>query len=89
MKYKVGDFVRYIMKNEVGLVGEILDNNKVRCWWHMGGTRATIDTRMIEPLTIEQVREETFSNDYAKNSLIARRIILLQGGDVSDLIDVR
>jgi hypothetical protein len=86
--YKVGDFVRYIMKNEIGLVGDVIDNNHVRCWWHMGGTKATISTELIELLSDYQVKDEVFSNEYAKKSLQARRVILLQGGDVSDLIDV-
>lgn len=87
-KYEVGDFVRYIIKNEVGLVGEVIsDSNKIRCYWHMGGTRATASTEIVEPLTLEEVKSTTFSNDYAKQSLMERQMRLFEGGDVSDLID--
>ena len=90
MKYKVGDFVRYNMKNEVGLVGEVEDRGgaiKLRCWWHTGGTRALIDTRQVNKLSLSEVLNNTFKNEYVKASLLERRARLFEGGDTTDLID--
>lgn len=81
-----GGFVRYKMKNELGLVGEMKFNG-ARCWYHSGGTRAMTPYDLIEPITLEEVLENTFSNEYAKASLIERSLRVQEGGDTSDLID--
>lgn len=89
---RIGDFVRYKEKNEIGLVGQIITNRnstEYRCWWHLGGTRALINESLVERLSMPQVKTEIFANDYAKASLIERRNRLIAGDDVSDLIDVR
>lgn len=82
----IGGFVRYKMKNELGLIGEMTFNG-ARCWYHMGGTRAMTPYDLIERISIEEVLENTFSNEYAKASLIERHYRLHEGGDTSDLID--
>lgn len=90
---KVGDLVKYKIKNEIGLVGEVQTYRhpdapiKLRCWWHTGGTRAWIDKSKVEKLSMDQVLSDTFSNEYVKPSLLERRLRLKEGGDVSDLID--
>lgn len=81
-----GSFVRYTIKNELGLIGEIRFNG-ARCWYHTGGTRSMSPYEIIEPITLEELLSETFSNEYAKASLIERSLRIQEGGDVSDLID--
>lgn len=86
MKVKVGGFVRYKLKNELGLVGEITERS-ARVWYHMGGTRATTAFDLIEAIPVVEAQYSKFSNEYAKPSLFERRERLLKGGDISDLID--
>lgn len=83
---KEGSFVVYTMKNELGLVKRITDDGCF-VWYHMGGTAAKSPFHIIEPIYPHQVLQNTFSNEYAKKSLIERRLRMLTGGDVSDLID--
>ena len=83
---KVGEFVRYRMKNQLGLVGEVTPRG-CRVWYHTGGTRAMSPYQIIELITFQEVLNCTFENEYAKASLIERSTRLLEGGDVSDLID--
>lgn len=82
----VGDFVRYTVKNELGLVGEVLERG-ARCWYHTGGTRALSPCDIIEKISPLDAIFDDFSNNYARASLIERRERLLRGEDVSDLID--
>lgn len=88
MEYKTGDFVRYIMKNEVGLVKSVGEET-IRCWWHMGGTSALINKNLTKRLSLSEVLNEEFANEYCKESLLERKVRLNEGGDVSDLIDER
>ena len=83
-----GTFVRYLPKNELGLIGEMRYIG-ARCWYHMGGTTATTPYDLIEPITLDEVLTHNFSNEYAKASLIERYLRVREGGDVSDLIDDR
>lgn len=85
---KKGDFIVYLNKKEMGVVKEVLSDNKVRAWWHMGGTAATISTDQIITIDLFTAINNTFANDYAKGSLMERRLRLVeQIGDTSDLID--
>ena len=86
--FERGEFVRYTLKNELGLVGAIRDDDTVYCWFHRGGTVAATPIHLIEHLTKQQVFSEKFSNEYAKLSLLERQRRLFEGGDVSDLIDI-
>lgn len=81
-----GTFVRYTPKNELGLIGEMRYIG-ARCWYHMGGTKATTPYDLIETITLEEVLTHTFSNEYCKASLIERSLRIQEGGDTSDLID--
>ena len=81
-----GSFVRYLPKNELGLIGEMRYIG-ARCWYHMGGTKATTPYDLIEAITLEEALTHTFSNEYCKASLLERHKRLMEGGDVSDLID--
>ena len=81
-----GDFIRYKVKNELGLVGEVTPLG-VRCWYHCGGTRAMTPFEEIEKISNLDAIFDDFSNNYARASLIERRERLLRGEDVSDLID--
>lgn len=81
-----GDFVRYTVKNELGLVDEVTEQG-ARCWYHLGGTRAMTSFDLIERIDPPDALHDDFSNNYARASLIERRYRLLHGGDVSDLID--
>lgn len=81
-----GTFVRYLPKNELGLVGEMKFSG-ARCWYHMGGTKATTPYNLIEPISDAEAIAETFSNECCKASLLERHRRLMEGGDVSDLID--
>lgn len=85
---KTGDFIRYEMKNEVGLVKRV-EGDKIRAWWHLGGTSAIIDKNLTKRLSLSEVLNEKFTNDYCKESLLERKVRLNEGGDVSDLIDER
>jgi hypothetical protein len=84
--YVVGGFVRYNPKNELGLVGEVTDIG-LRCWYSLGGTRAMTPYDIVESVDLTTAINGTFSNEYAKKSLIERHMRLLLGEDVSDLID--
>ena len=86
-RYEPGDFVRYKLKNELGLVGEVTPWG-ARCWYHLGGTKALTSFDDIELLSLTMVKKRQFSNNYAKQSLMTRRARLLRGEDVSDLIDI-
>lgn len=81
-----GTFVRYILKDELGLVSDMVYAG-ARCWFHMGGTRAMTPYDMIEPITFDEVLSHDFSNEYCKTSLIERYLRIQEGRDVSDLID--
>lgn len=87
-EYKVGDFVRYSIKNEIGLIGEVTEQG-ARVWWHLGGTRALSPFHIIVPLSDSEILSKSFSNEYVKESLLERYLRLLEGKDVSDLIDER
>lgn len=82
----IGSFVRYKIKNKLGVVGELTFNG-ARCWYHSGGTREMSPYEIIERFSYEDVLNSTFSNEYAKASLIERHFRVHEGGDVSDLID--
>lgn len=79
MTYVTGQFVRYKVKNEVGLIGEVCEEGKLRVWWHTGGTRAQIDVDLVELVEVPAVDDE-YSNAYAISSLLKRREILLTYG---------
>lgn len=81
-----GDFVRYNLKNELGLVGEVTEEG-ARCWYHCGGTKALTPFELIDKITGLDAIFDDFSNNYARASLIERRELLLRGEDVSDMID--
>ena len=81
-----GTFVRYLPKNELGLIGEMRYIG-ARCWYHMGGTKATTPYDLIEAITLEEALTHTFSNEYCKASLIERSLRIQEDGDTSDLID--
>lgn len=82
-------FVWYKEKNELGVVWTVSEDT-AWCWFHMGGTRAAIDLKRIETLSIWQVLKGEFSNNYAKASLMERHLRLYQGyGDITDLLDER
>lgn len=85
-RMEIGSFVRYKVKNELGVIGEMRFSG-ARCWYHLGGTRANSPYEIIEHIDLEDVLKTTFSNEYAKGSLIERSMRLIEGGDVSDLID--
>lgn len=81
-----GDFVRYIANNELCLVGKVEDDN-LRCWCHMGGTRALMKSNQVELLKIGEAMGSEFTNEHAKSSLAERALRLNEGKDVTDLID--
>lgn len=83
---KIGMFVHYADKNELGLIG-LTNNTGAACWFNIGGVRAMTDYEDIEPLTLNNVLSMTFSNEGCKGSLIERRIRLANDEDTSDLID--
>ena len=85
-RMEIGSFVRYKQKNELGVVSEMKFIG-ARCWYRLDGIRAMTPYEIIEPINIEQVLGTKFSNEYAKGSLIERSMRLIEGGDVSDLID--
>lgn len=86
----VGQFVRYIGKNELGLVKRVNDSGDgYFVWYHLGGTASNSPMHILEPLTIQDVLKERFSNEYAKASLVERKLRMTEGGDISDLIDER
>lgn len=88
IKVKNGDYIVYLAKKEIGVVKEILPDNKVRAWWHMGGTAAIISTDQIISVDMFTVINNTFNNEYAKGSLMERRLRLVERiGDTTDLID--
>lgn len=91
--YKVGQLVRYINKNEIGLIGEVQEDGKLRVWWHTGGTRARIAPDQVEPIeSVEASDAGIYSNGYALRSLLRRQTILLEYGisdpRLYDLIEV-
>lgn len=83
---KPGDFVRYLPKNELGLVGRV-DEGGAFVWYHTGGTRAHTGFDMMEPICALTAIESRFNNEYAKASLFERQARLKEGKDVTDLID--
>ncbi len=84
--YEVGVFVRYLPKNEIGLIGATSDIGAY-CWYHIGGTRALTGFDLIAPISSEEAMESRFNNEYAKASLFERQARIFSGEDVSDLID--
>lgn len=82
-----GSLVVYKPKNELGLVKEVLLNDKVRVWYHKGGTSAVTPIKYLEYVDSEKVYGVTFANEYAKLSLLERKARMKDGGDLSDLID--
>lgn len=53
----------------------------------MGGTRARINSDMLDLLTLEEVLYLKFNNEYVKESLIERKLRMNENRDISDLID--
>lgn len=83
-----GGFVRYLPKNEIGLVGKMSEcGTKAYCWFHTGGTRALTPFDILEPISNDEALCHRFNNEYAKASLFERQARLSEGGDVTDLID--
>lgn len=85
-KIEVGDFVKVISMNELGLVGDVREGY-LRCWWHRGGTRSVIKTKEVVKVSLEDVKKNTYQNERVKGSLLERRRRLFADEDVSDLID--
>lgn len=93
INYKVGQLVRYINKNEIGLIGEVCNDGKLKVWWHTGGTRARICPDQVELIeSIKASDASAYSNGYALQSLLRRQAILLEYGisdpRLYDLIEV-
>ena len=93
-KFEVGEIVLYRVKNQIGLIGEILTERhpgapvKLRCWWHMGGGRSLIDSKEVDKIKFGKILTTTFENEYAKGSLFERQLRLYEGdGPTDDLID--
>lgn len=86
--FEVGDFVEDKGIGELGLVGEVL-GEYIRCWWHRGGTKAIIRKDRVRKVSEQYVKNNMFSNEQVKESLIERKRRLGTGEDVSDLIDIR
>ena len=86
LRIKVGSFVRYKYKNELGVVKEVTEHG-ARVWYHSGGTTNMSPFHVIEVIDITEAVYSKFINDHQKASLFERRARLLKGGDVSDLID--
>lgn len=86
LKIKVGSFVRYKYKNELGVVKEVTEHG-ARVWYHSGGTAAMRPFHIIEVIDVSEAVSSKFSNEYCKASLFERRQRLSEGADVSDLID--
>lgn len=91
-----GMMVKYIARNEIGLISEVKTERHpgaptaITCWWHTGGTRSVVDPELIEVLTMSDILLTTFENEYAKASLIERQLRLLEeDGLTDDLIDDR
>lgn len=82
----IGSFVRFKPKNNLGVVGELRFSG-ARCWFYDTEMRSTAAYETIERISIEDVLTSTFSNEYAKASLIERHYRIHEGGDVSDLIE--
>lgn len=87
-EFKVGNFVEDKDVGELGLVGEVLEDH-LRCWRHRGGTRAVIRKSRVRKVSEQYVKNNMFSNEQVKESLIERKRRLGTGEDVSDLIDIR
>lgn len=88
LKIKVGSFVRYKYKNELGLVKEVTERG-ARVWYHSGGTASMSPFDIIEVIDTAEAKYSKFSNEHNKASLFERRQRLIEGGDTSDLIDER
>lgn len=86
LRIKVGSFVRYKYKNELGVVKEVTEHG-ARVWYHSGGTSNMSPFHIIEVIDVTEAKHSKFSNDHQKASLFERRQRLIEGGDVSDLID--
>ena len=84
--FKEGTFVRYTMKDELGLIKRVTEDGCF-VWYHMGGTAAKSPFHIIEPLTVRDIMHGLFSNEYAVPSLLERYIRFHTEGDTSDLID--
>ena len=85
--FEVGGLVRYTTKNELGVIGALDPNRGARVWYHMGATRSMSPFDIIEPITLNEALYSTFSNEYAKASLIERMYRVKERGDTTDLID--
>lgn len=92
--YQPGDIVRYKTKNEIGLVSETnIERHpngarKLRCWWHLGGTRSVIDASEVEGVTLQGLLTNTYANEYAKASLLERQLRMFEeDGPIDDLIE--
>lgn len=84
---KEASLVIYKPKNEIGLVKEVISHDKVRVWYHTGGTSAVTPTKYLKYIATVKVYGTTFTNEYAKLSLLERQARMHENGDVSDLID--
>ena len=80
---KPGDLVRYILKNELGVVKRC-DDNGCFIFYHTGGTAAKTK---YEDFEITDINRHNYSNEYAIGSLLERSVRIKYGGDYSDLID--
>lgn len=95
MKYKntnrnvqSGDYICYTLKNEIGKIKRVADDNRVFAWFHTGDTASGIDTdhftfvledmaakAMPEDELIDYLKECEFSNAYAIEGIIEKRSI--------------
>ena len=86
---KIGEasLVIYKPKNELGLVKEVISQDKVRVWYHTGGTSAVTPTEYLKRIATIKAYSTKFTNEYAKLSLLERQERMNENRDVSDLID--
>lgn len=88
LKYRPGDYIRYILKNEVGKIKRLnaLVDNHAFCWYHTGDTAASTPYSIIEPVLLQEQADSMthdeiaaylhklkFSNDYAIDEIVGKQ----------------
>ena len=81
----VGDYICYKLKNELGKIKRVQDDNLVFAWFHTGDTAARISKDMFDVVLtntsakcvsqetlIQILREKGFSNDYAIEEIVKK-----------------
>lgn len=91
-QYKSGGLVVDIGTNELGLIESVkkvnhpIIDSELYCFWGNGGGITVVSNKDVRPITIYEVIDKFFLNNYAKSSLLERQVRMFAGEEYDGFI---